>query len=147
MEKIKCLEFDNMGNPNFHKFHRTFQPEHFLFTITILKNQIDTFYCLSISAIFSREIFNSRLFHLCGGVRCELKSCQQSHMPRSLWHYPSVQCNFTGGGQILRIRWEVLPVADYIFAVNKCKYFPSILKQHSSREMGEIFYKWNFSMQ
>ncbi len=32
----------------------------------------------------------------------------------------------TGGGQILCTRREVLPVADYIFAVNKCKYFPSI---------------------
>ncbi len=32
----------------------------------------------------------------------------------------------TGGGQILSTRREVLPVADYIFAVNKCKYFPSI---------------------
>ncbi len=33
---------------------------------------------------------------------------------------------FTGEGQILHTRREVLPVADYIFAVNKCKYCPSI---------------------
>ena len=32
----------------------------------------------------------------------------------------------TGGGQILRTHREVLPVADYIFAVKRCKYFPSI---------------------
>ena len=30
---------------------------------------------------------------------------------------------FTGGGQILRTSREVLPVADYIFAVNSCRYF------------------------
>ncbi len=37
---------------------------------------------------------------------------------------------FTGGGQILLTRREVLPVADYIFAVNRC----------DSVRQGRVFY-------
>ena len=49
------------------------------------------------------------------------------------------------------IRWGegryYVPVGKYfIFAVNMCKYFPSVLKQHSSKEVGEKVHEWNFSM-
>ncbi len=44
-----------------------------------------------------------------------------SQKTRTLKFHLSMLGKITGGGQILRARKEVLPVADYISAVNMCK--------------------------